>query len=109
MYRSRSVSLTVGGCRSSLYVSALPLPWSQDRSKVSFPPKNSAHSSFNLFFSCSLSFPNSDWATNNLEWYDPRAVTTVNGSLVITLSKADDPAKNHDLDFIVRLCLSSVH
>ncbi|KAG8978219.1 hypothetical protein FRB93_011334 [Tulasnella sp. JGI-2019a] len=27
------------------------------------------------------------WATNNLEWYDPAAVTTKDGSLVITLSK----------------------
>lgn len=26
-------------------------------------------------------------ATNNLEWYDPAAVTTSNGSLVITLSE----------------------
>ena len=26
------------------------------------------------------------WQTNNLEWYDPRMVTTANGSLVITLS-----------------------
>lgn len=27
------------------------------------------------------------WATNNLEWYDPAAVTTANGSLVITFSE----------------------
>jgi len=25
------------------------------------------------------------WGTNNLEWYDPRMITTTNGSLVITL------------------------
>ncbi|KAJ6499293.1 beta-glucan synthesis-associated [Mycena sanguinolenta] len=29
------------------------------------------------------------WATNNLEWYDPEAITTVNGSLVITLSQKE--------------------
>ncbi|KAJ7182666.1 glycoside hydrolase family 16 protein [Mycena crocata] len=27
------------------------------------------------------------WATNNMEWYDPAAVTTANGSLKITLSE----------------------
>ncbi|KAJ7925309.1 beta-glucan synthesis-associated [Mycena leptocephala] len=35
------------------------------------------------------------WATNNMEWYDPEAVTTVNGSLVITLSRKE----THDLHF----------
>ncbi|KAH9944099.1 glycoside hydrolase family 16 protein [Epithele typhae] len=35
------------------------------------------------------------WATNNLEWYDPKAITTKNGSLEITLSA--EP--NHGLDY----------
>ncbi|PFH51289.1 glycoside hydrolase family 16 protein [Amanita thiersii Skay4041] len=35
------------------------------------------------------------WATNNLEWYDPAAVTTENGSLVITFSQI----QTHDLNF----------
>ncbi|KAF4620325.1 hypothetical protein D9613_000685 [Agrocybe pediades] len=35
------------------------------------------------------------WATNNLEWYDPEAVTTKDGSLVITLSQKD----THDLNY----------
>lgn len=35
------------------------------------------------------------WLTNNLEWYDPRAVTTANGSLVITLDKI----KTHGLNY----------
>ncbi|KAK2466052.1 hypothetical protein APHAL10511_001694 [Amanita phalloides] len=35
------------------------------------------------------------WATNNLEWYDPAAVTTANGSLVITFSQIE----NHNLNF----------
>ncbi|KAF8070141.1 beta-glucan synthesis-associated protein [Lyophyllum atratum] len=35
------------------------------------------------------------WATNNLEWYDPEAVTTANGSLVITLDKKP----SHGLDY----------
>ncbi|KAF9443326.1 glycoside hydrolase family 16 protein [Macrolepiota fuliginosa MF-IS2] len=35
------------------------------------------------------------WATNNLEWYDPAAVTTANGSLVITFSETP----SHDLNF----------
>ncbi|KAF8622154.1 hypothetical protein AX15_007272 [Amanita polypyramis BW_CC] len=35
------------------------------------------------------------WATNNLEWYDPAAVTTAGGSLVITYSQK----WNHNLNF----------
>ncbi|KAF5368856.1 hypothetical protein D9758_002859 [Tetrapyrgos nigripes] len=43
------------------------------------------------------------WQTNNLEWYDPSAITTKNGSLVITLSKVDDPSTNHDLQYRGRM------
>lgn len=35
------------------------------------------------------------WATNNLEWYDPAAITTQDGSLVITLEQK----LTHDLDY----------
>ncbi|KAJ7647328.1 beta-glucan synthesis-associated [Roridomyces roridus] len=35
------------------------------------------------------------WETNNLEWYDPEAVTTKGGSLVITLSEKP----THNLNF----------
>ncbi|KIK67427.1 glycoside hydrolase family 16 protein [Collybiopsis luxurians FD-317 M1] len=35
------------------------------------------------------------WETNNLEWYSPEAVTTANGSLVITLSAKE----NHNLNY----------
>ncbi|KAJ7462316.1 beta-glucan synthesis-associated, partial [Mycena galericulata] len=35
------------------------------------------------------------WATNNLEWYDPEAIITSNGSLVITLSEKE----THNLNF----------
>ncbi|KAF7322099.1 GH16 domain-containing protein [Mycena kentingensis (nom. inval.)] len=35
------------------------------------------------------------WPTGDLEWYDPAAVTTRDGKLVITLSKTD----THDLEF----------
>ncbi|KAF8798720.1 glycoside hydrolase family 16 protein [Phlegmacium glaucopus] len=35
------------------------------------------------------------WATKNLEWYDPAAVTTQGGSLVITLSQKE----THDLNY----------
>ncbi|KAM5537994.1 hypothetical protein V8D89_008470 [Ganoderma adspersum] len=35
------------------------------------------------------------WATNNLEWYDPRAITTRNGSLEIQLSQK----ANHELNY----------
>ncbi|EIW64498.1 glycoside hydrolase family 16 protein [Trametes versicolor FP-101664 SS1] len=35
------------------------------------------------------------WQTNNLEWYDPEAIMTRNGSLEITLSRKE----NHNLSF----------
>ncbi|KAF9481835.1 glycoside hydrolase family 16 protein [Pholiota conissans] len=35
------------------------------------------------------------WATNNLEWYDPEAITTEGGALVITFSEK----ANHGLDY----------
>lgn len=35
------------------------------------------------------------WQTNNLEWYDPAAVTTRNGSLEITLTKQE----THGMDY----------
>ena len=35
------------------------------------------------------------WATNNLEWYDPAAITTRGGDLVITLEEK----QTHDLDY----------
>ncbi|KAJ4485953.1 beta-glucan synthesis-associated [Lentinula aciculospora] len=35
------------------------------------------------------------WETNNMEWYDPAAITTKNGSLLITLSRKE----THDLHF----------
>ena len=34
-------------------------------------------------------------ATNNFEWYDPAAVTTADGALVITFSQMF----NHELNF----------
>ncbi|KIJ64320.1 glycoside hydrolase family 16 protein [Hydnomerulius pinastri MD-312] len=38
------------------------------------------------------------WGTNDLEWYDPSAVTTKGGALAITLTK-EDPATNHNLTY----------
>ncbi|KAJ3806183.1 beta-glucan synthesis-associated [Lentinula aff. lateritia] len=35
------------------------------------------------------------WETNNLEWYDPAAITTKNGSLLITISRKE----THNLHF----------
>ncbi|KAH7916279.1 glycoside hydrolase family 16 protein [Hygrophoropsis aurantiaca] len=35
------------------------------------------------------------WQTNNLEWYDPEAITTQDGSLVITLSQKE----THNLNY----------
>ncbi|TEB38307.1 glycoside hydrolase family 16 protein [Coprinellus micaceus] len=36
------------------------------------------------------------WATGNLEWYDPEAVTTEGGSLVITLSQKQTHGLNYE-------------
>ncbi|KAG5642223.1 hypothetical protein DXG03_003392 [Asterophora parasitica] len=36
------------------------------------------------------------WQTNNLEWYDPEAVTTANGSLVITFSQKETHGLNYE-------------
>ena len=35
------------------------------------------------------------WQTNDLEWYDPKAITTQNGALVITLSNEE----SHNLNY----------
>ncbi|KAJ7086832.1 beta-glucan synthesis-associated [Mycena belliarum] len=40
------------------------------------------------------------WQTNNLEWYDPVAITTRAGALEINLTKVADPTKNHNLSYI---------
>lgn len=37
------------------------------------------------------------WGTNNLEWYDPEQLTTVDGKLKVTLSKSTP--KYHGLDY----------
>jgi len=42
--------------------------------------------------------------TNDMEWYDPAAITTANGSLVITLSEK----LNHDLDYQSGMCRASL-
>ncbi|KAJ7255831.1 beta-glucan synthesis-associated protein [Mycena haematopus] len=39
------------------------------------------------------------WQTGNLEWYDPAAISTVNGALQINLTEAD-PATNHNLSYM---------
>jgi len=36
--------------------------------------------------------------TNNLEWYDPDAITTKGGALRVTLSK-EDPESNHNMSY----------
>ncbi|KAJ7129426.1 glycoside hydrolase family 16 protein [Mycena epipterygia] len=36
------------------------------------------------------------WQTNNLEWYDPAAVTTANGSLVITFEEKSTHGLNYE-------------
>ncbi|CED82799.1 Concanavalin A-like lectin/glucanase, subgroup [Phaffia rhodozyma] len=39
------------------------------------------------------------WSTNDLEYYDPRMVTTTNGTLELTLTTVDDPSLNHGLNY----------
>jgi beta-glucanase (GH16 family) len=38
------------------------------------------------------------WQTANLEWYDPKALTTENGNLKITIDRVD-PGTNHDRNY----------
>ncbi|KAK7444002.1 hypothetical protein VKT23_015399 [Stygiomarasmius scandens] len=38
------------------------------------------------------------WGTNNLEWYDPDAITTKDGALRVTLSK-EEPESNHNMTY----------
>ncbi|KAJ7124630.1 beta-glucan synthesis-associated protein [Mycena crocata] len=40
------------------------------------------------------------WQTNNLEWYDPSAITTRGGALEINLTRVDDPTTNHNLTYM---------
>ncbi|KAF8076645.1 beta-glucan synthesis-associated protein [Lyophyllum atratum] len=40
------------------------------------------------------------WATNNLEWYDPAAITTENGSLVIEFTEMQTHGLNYQGGFI---------
>ncbi|KAF7291215.1 GH16 domain-containing protein [Mycena indigotica] len=40
------------------------------------------------------------WATGNMEWYDPAAVTTRDGAMEINLSVVKDPTSNHGLDYM---------
>lgn len=55
--------------------------------------------------SCGISSRKLQQQTNNLEWYDPAAVTTTNGSLVITLSKQQTHNLNYQggMSYIVTL------
>ncbi|CAK5265555.1 unnamed protein product [Mycena citricolor] len=39
------------------------------------------------------------WSTNDLEWYDPKQITTKNGALEITLDQVADPTTNHNLNY----------
>ncbi|KAJ7805406.1 glycoside hydrolase family 16 protein [Mycena olivaceomarginata] len=40
------------------------------------------------------------WQTDNLEWYDPSAVTTRTGALEINLTRVADPLMNHNLTYM---------
>jgi beta-glucan synthesis-associated protein KRE6 len=39
------------------------------------------------------------WATNDMEWYDPKQITTSGGNLVITMDSVTDPTSNHGLQY----------
>ncbi|KAJ7749981.1 glycoside hydrolase family 16 protein [Mycena metata] len=40
------------------------------------------------------------WQTDNLEWYDPAAITTRAGALEINLTEVADPSTNHNLSYM---------
>ncbi|CAK5262386.1 unnamed protein product [Mycena citricolor] len=39
------------------------------------------------------------WSTNDLEWYDPRQITTRGGALEIRLDEVADPTQNHNMNY----------
>lgn len=39
-------------------------------------------------------------STADLEWYDPKQVTTKNGALQITMVQVTDPSLNHGLEYV---------
>ncbi|KAJ2914672.1 hypothetical protein MD484_g5735, partial [Candolleomyces efflorescens] len=39
------------------------------------------------------------WGTNDLEWYDPKQITTKGGYLQITMEKVTDPSTNHNMTY----------
>ena len=45
------------------------------------------------------------WATGNLEWYDPEAVTTEGGALVITLSQKQMHGLNYEGGMLSSWCV----
>ncbi|KAF7369039.1 Beta-glucan synthesis-associated protein [Mycena venus] len=49
------------------------------------------------------------WATNNMEWYDPAAVTTANGSLQITLSAKQTHGLNYQGGLVTTWQVSRAH
>ncbi|KAJ7153034.1 glycoside hydrolase family 16 protein [Mycena crocata] len=40
------------------------------------------------------------WQTQNLEWYDPAAITTHGGALEINLTRVLDPSQNHNMSYM---------
>ncbi|KAG6335081.1 hypothetical protein ID866_4009 [Astraeus odoratus] len=51
-----------------------------------------------VYTKASYTNPSEQLELNDLEWYDPSAVTTKGGALAITLSK-EDPVTNHNLSY----------
>ncbi|KAG8993545.1 hypothetical protein FRB94_010701 [Tulasnella sp. JGI-2019a] len=105
----------LGGVNSSGQMPSMPGNWGLidlDTPKDAYTMQSAMNGkNYNLVFSDEFNvdgrsfYPGDDpyweaadlhyWATNNLEWYDPAAVTTKDRSLVITLSKQP----SHGLDY----------
>ncbi|KAJ3748732.1 beta-glucan synthesis-associated [Lentinula detonsa] len=109
-------AFNIGGLNASGQVPAMPGNWGlidleTPQEAQTLPSWKDASQTMQLVFSDEFNtpgrtfYPGDDpyweaadlhyWETNNLEWYSPQAVTTANGSLVITLSEKN----THDLNF----------
>ncbi|KAF9452398.1 glycoside hydrolase family 16 protein [Macrolepiota fuliginosa MF-IS2] len=113
---SNNGAFNIGGINSSGQIPAIPGNWGlidldTPKEAYTIPSWNDPSKPMQLIFSDEFNvdgrtfYPGDDpyweavdlhyWATNNLEWYDPEAITTENGSLVITLSQKE----THDLHY----------
>ncbi|KAF7294736.1 Beta-glucan synthesis-associated protein SKN1 [Mycena indigotica] len=113
--RSHITGFNIGGINATGQVpqlSSFPRMIDQDTPQSAYSYRGTDGKKYNLVFSDEFNvegrsfYPGDDpyweavdlhyWPTGDLEWYDPSAITTKDGKLVITMTEV----KNHDLNFM---------